>query len=61
MSHEKLYCGNCKTNFEVAWMSLGHEDLGMELDHSHSDTPAFCPFCGSDDIDDPQYFDDDED
>jgi len=56
MSHEKLYCGNCHTDFEVAWKIIGKDDMEDIFDHPMVDTPCYCPFCGSADIDDPSYF-----
>ena len=49
--HEKLFCGNCKTGFEVAWSTVGDDD-GVD---------EFGPFCASPDIDDPSYFVSEED
>jgi len=59
--HEKLFCGNCKTEFEVAWTTIGDDDGVDEFGHPMIDTPCYCPFCGSPDIDDPSYFLSDED
>lgn len=56
MSKENLYCGNCRTEFTVSWSEVGDED-GLDIfDHPMIDTPCYCPFCGSADIDDPEYF-----
>jgi len=33
MSHEKLYCGNCHTDFEVAWKIIGKDDMEDIFDH----------------------------
>jgi len=59
--HEKLFCGNCKTEFEVAWSSVGYDYGFDEFGHPMIDTPCYCPFCASADIDDPSYFRSDED
>ena len=57
IGHENLFCGDCKAVFEVAWDNAEIvETLEDEFGHSDNDHPAFCPFCGGDDIDDPSYF-----
>lgn len=59
-SHERLYCGNCKTEFEIAWKNMGDIDIEDVHGSLMTDAPVYCPFCGSPDIDDPLYFSEDD-
>ena len=49
--HEKLFCHDCYTLFELAWTNTdADEDLV-----NYFESVEFCPFCGSQDVDDPMY------
>tara|TARA_R110000782_G_scaffold192967_1_gene282582 strand:- start:49 stop:246 length:198 start_codon:yes stop_codon:yes gene_type:complete len=54
--HEKLFCRNCLTTFELAWSTVDNENIEEEYEPTMLESAEYCPFCSSVDIDDPIYF-----